>query len=196
MNSLDDSMLYNYEDELRMGATLREKQKASLDQKDNNNPESADQNMSLRQTMALARLKENAKNKIKKDVTAPAKLATRQALRWAWTTLIPSWGLSLIYINMHVFLRWIFPDLFCKLGEEWQPKIVGEHSSKNVAGTAFGIIEVIGLLMIDLIILFTILTILSLIAMIMGWIQHPLDAISKLGWGAIKVLTNLFSKLL
>lgn len=125
---------------------------------------------SLREKVMAARramdIKQRAKDKIKEKVAAPIKMGTDRALQWAWTVLIPSFGLSLIYINTHVFLRWIFPSAFCKLGEEWMPKTVSEHSSKNIAGTAFGIVEVMGLVLLDLMAFF----ILFAIAAILVWL--------------------------
>ncbi|MCU0679779.1 MAG: hypothetical protein MUF50_00530 [Planctomycetes bacterium] len=48
--------------------------------------------------------------------------ATNSALKWAWEYLIPTIGLSLIYINVHVFgSRSMGEKYFCKLGYEWVP---------------------------------------------------------------------------
>lgn len=129
------------------------------------------------------------------------KTASKAGLRWAWSVLIPSWGLSLIYINMHIFLRWVFPDLFCKLGEEWVPKKVSsEHSASNVAGTAFGIVEVIGLLLLDLIFGFVIFAALSFIIMIVNWLGKSWwdklgaiwDAFQAFGWATMSALIDIF----
>ena len=90
----------------------------------------------------------------------PAKMGTSSLLKWAWGVLIPSFGLSLIYINMHVFLRWIFGDkLFCKLGEEWVPKQVGSVLGEEgkMTGIGIGLIEVMGLVFLDLAVLIIIL---------------------------------------
>lgn len=147
---------------------------------------------SLREKVMAARramdIKQRAKDKIKEKITEPAKQGTNSALRWAWTVLIPSFGLSLIYINTHVFLRWVFPSAFCKLGEEWMPKTVSEHSSKNIAGTAFGIVEVMGLVLLDLVVFFIILGVLGLLLLMCDIIQNPLSYIGEaLGmvWDAI-----------
>ncbi len=138
-----------------------------------------------------ASLKERAKQKLEDKVMAPARAATGAALKWAWLTVVPSWGLSLIYINTHVFLRFIFPDAFCKLGEEWVPKVVtagGESTAKNVAGTAFGIVEIMALLFLDLLFLLVIIAVLGFLYMIIHWMTHPIEAI----WDGIKALTSLF----
>mgnify|MGYP007082099174 CR=1 FL=1 len=118
---------------------------------------------SLRQAIALDRMKDAAKEKLKTAVATPVKLATSRALQWAWGVAIPSWGLSMLYVNAHVFLHWVFPDLFCKLGAEWQPKIVGEgkHSASSVAGTGFGIAEIIALTVFDVVAIFVVFVMLS-----------------------------------
>jgi len=190
----------DYNQQQSAGARMRESKTKNEEVKDEQ------QKMSLRQRVTSAKkalnIKEKAKKKIEEKVTAPAKIGTNWLLRWAWGVLIPSFGLSLIYINMHLFLRWVFPSAFCKLGEEWQPKIMGtgEHSSKNVAGTAFGIIEVMGLLLLDAVALFLILAILGLISMIMSWLGNgfwnfiwgTVKAIYNLGWDGVSALVDLF----
>ncbi len=166
----------------------------------------AEQPRTLREkVMAVRRamdLKQKAKDKLKEKVTDPMKMGTNTALKWAWTVLVPSFGLSLIYINTHVFLRWIFPSAFCKLGEEWIPKqITGEHSSKNVAGTAFGIVEVMGLLFLDLVALFILLSVIAFFSLIVGFMGAGLwdkikwvwDIIGSLGLGSLDVIKALFS---
>ena len=184
-----------YDDQLRqerLGTADKERQADSEPQ-------------SLRQRIQAARqamdLKAKAKQKLEEKVTAPAKAGTSNALRWAWLTLIPSFGLSLIYINIHVFLKAVFGEkLFCKLGEEWIPKPLagaGGEAGKGLS-KSIGIIEVMGLLFLDLAVLIIVSGALGLIAMIMGWIQHPLQvqAIADLSWGAISALVSLFKSLL
>ena len=194
MASIDEQLLN--ENQQRQAEQELKSQRSGV----SNEAEDASGSGSLRERTMQARqalnIKEKAKEKLKEKVAAPAKMATGRALQWAWTTLIPSFGLSLIYINMHVFLRWVFPDAFCKLGEEWIPKTVAPESSKNIGGTAFGIVEVMGLLLLDLILLFFVLIIVSFIVMIMGWVKNPLKAIADLGWGAVSVLKLLFKNLL
>lgn len=169
-------------DERLLGASQQDKQRqqeaAYADQLRQEQMKAADQNRqaedvpSLRQRVQAARqtldLKQRAKDKVKEKVAAPAKLATGRALQWAWISLIPSWGLSLIYINMHVFLRWIFPDAFCKLGEEWLPKqaaALGGEAGKTI-GKGIGIVEIMGLLAID----FAILFVLFGVVVLMVWL--------------------------
>lgn len=138
----------------------------------------------------VGQLKKNVKSKKeaeekKEGTTTPVKQGTNWLLKASWLNIIDSFGLTLIYINMHVFLRWVFPNLFCKLGEEWTPRIVaGKSSTKNVAGTGFGLVEVAGLLMIDLIALIITLHIIAIIALMFDIIANPakyiIGAISEL----------------
>ncbi len=160
--------------------------------------------MAARQAMDL---KERAKEKLEEKVLAPAKAGTSWLLKAAWLNLIDSFGLTLIYINLQVFLRWVLGDkFFCKLGEEWAPKLAqtgGKEIAKSFggAGKIAGIIEIMGLLVLDLAVLFIILGALGLIVMIvsfwdMGFWDKILtiwNAIGMLGWGAVKALIDLFN---
>ncbi len=121
-----------------------------------------EQAMTLRQRMVQAK-KEKEKEASKNKATEPMRRGTGMLLKWAWINLLPSLGLTIIYINMHVFLRLVFPKAFCKLGEEWMPKKVASHSSKNIAGTAFGIVEVMGLILLDIIAFFIIMSVVAVI---------------------------------
>jgi len=167
-------------DERLMAASLADrKRQDKMGAEDKERQEDAEPR-SIRQRLAAARqamdLKAKAKKKIEEKVAAPARAGTNKALRWAWLTLIPSFGLSLIYINIHVFLRFVFGEkLFCKLGEEWIPKqisAVGGEAGKR-AGKSIGIVEVMGLLMLDLLVLFLILiaagVFFMLIDLVTGW---------------------------
>jgi len=118
---------------------------------------------SLRQRYLAAR---QAKDKIAEKVTSPARAGTSKALRWAWMALIPSWGLSAIWLNLHVLLKFIFGEkLFCKLGDEWLPAkadaAAGEAGKTLKRGV--GMIETMGLIFIDVIIFFVVMGLLTLI---------------------------------
>lgn len=191
MSNVDDILLNNPNlagpaQEKYAEREMRKKKAGAADNADGG----AEQPRTLREKVIAARramdLKQRAKDKLKEKVMDPAKMGTNRALKWAWTVLIPSLGLSLIYINTHVFLRWIFPSAFCKLGEEWVPKqITGEHSSKNVAGTAFGIVEMMGLLFLDLLVLFIIFGALAIIYLLIDISLHPIEDVWTYGIGPI-----------
>ena len=111
-------------------------------------------------------LKQKAKDKLKEKVTAPARAATSKLLQQAWINLIDSFGLTLIYINIHVFLRMVFGEkLFCKLGDEWIPKQIAGAGGEagKMAGKSIGLVEVMGLLLLDLIVFFAVIGIIALL---------------------------------
>lgn len=128
------------------------------------NPEERSLREAKMASLAEEEKKKSKLKKVKEKASVFSHKVTGTGLRWAWESLIPSWGLTIIYINIHAFLRWVFPSAFCKLGDEWVPKkVVGENSAANIAGTAFGIVEIMGLLLIDVLLFFIILAFASLL---------------------------------
>lgn len=128
------------------------------------------------------KVNENLKNKIEKKTLSPAKQAMSSLLKSAWTNLIPSFGLTLIWINIHVCLRYVLgKELFCSLGEEWLPK--GMPSNPEGVKKNAVILERIGLFLLDLVAMLVVLVLLSIIAMIVSGISNPLKAIRALFGG-------------
>ena len=190
MENLDSRLLRNQEDEQEAAAELSREKRGEVSEDENTGEE-----QSYRQRIQAARqalnLKEQAKKKIEEKVAAPAKQGTNSLLRWAWGALIPSWGLSLIYINIHVFLRLVLGEnLFCKLGEEWLPKQIsaaGGEAGKSL-GKSIGLVEVMGLLFLDLVVLFLVLGVLGVFILICNIIQNPLSYIGEalgMTWNAV-----------
>lgn len=157
--------------------------------------------------MAARREKEEGlKDKLTGAVAAPAKQGTSWLLKASWLNLIDSLGLTLIYINIHVFLHWVLGDkFFCKLGEEWAPKLAatgGKEIAKSfgTAGKIAGIIEIMGLLLLDLAVLLIIFMNLALIVIIVsfmggaGWEGAKLiwELVKGLGWTAVEAIKDLF----
>ncbi|MBV5342927.1 hypothetical protein JZU68_04730, partial [bacterium] len=63
--------------------------------------------------------------------TNPAKKSTSGLLKAAWENLIDSFGLTIIWIDIHIFLSHVLGrDLFCELGEEWFP----DGTPRNIDG--------------------------------------------------------------
>lgn len=159
-----------------------------------------DEPSSLRERVMRARLLRQAqdkgvKGKMAGKAAAPAKQATSQLLKQAWINLIDSFGLTLIYINAHVFLRWVLGDtFFCKLGEEWIPKqaAAGGGEAGKTAGKGIGIVEIMALLFLDLAVLFTVIMTLTWIYLLVDIYLHPIKAVWTYGikiiWEAIKPL--------
>jgi hypothetical protein len=156
----------------------------------------------LRRSQASARaiaMKQKAKEKASSDSGTPMSMGTSRLLRAYWFALIPSWGLTLILINIHVYLHWVFgPKLFCKLGDEWIPKKVQSMGGAEgkMAGRALGIVEIIILLILDIAAIFIILSALGIISIIvqfymMSW-WDKLKTIWGLGWESVKAIYYLF----
>jgi hypothetical protein len=152
----------------------------------------------LQARVAKKKEEEKAGAGIMAAVTAPAQQGTSKLLQQAWLNLIDSWGLTLIWINIHVFLRFVVGEkFFCKLGHEWASLIPGASSNSLTSGLAekagnkVGLFEAMLLAGLDLIALLLIICVFSLIAMIVGFINNPLSAI----WSVLKyVVGNLWSQ--
>lgn len=205
--NLDSRLLRSQEEEQEAARRLKEEKRGQAGAEESEEVDADGEPRSLRQRVQAARqaldLKEQAKKKVEEKVMAPAKAGTSNVLRWAWMTLIPSWGLSLIYINMHVFSKYVFGEkLFCKLGEEWLPKQATEAAGEagKTINKSIGIVEVMGLLILDLIVLVIILGFLALIVMTVDFIQADswvkikmiIGGLTGLGWSGIKALYSLF----
>jgi len=107
-------------------------------------------------------------------------MATGQLLKQCWLNLIPSYGLTLIYINIHFFLRYLVGiKLFCAFGQEWgggKAKIVGQE----IGGKA-EMIEIIIMFLLDFLVFFVILIILVVIYIFV----HP-TTLLNFGWEWVK----------
>lgn len=104
-------------------------------------------------------------------VSGMAKTATGGLLKSAWTFLIPSWGFTLIWINIHVFLSWVMSGIFCKLGDEWIPK-----SMKKISGKASAMLRVgegMLLLTLDSLALLIIGGIIAIIVVVLNVVNNP-----------------------
>lgn len=120
---------------------------------------------------------------------------TDEMLKFAWENLIISFGLTLIWIDIHVFLNKVFgPKVFRDVGEEWLP-----DSLKRIAGTnksAAGLLKIVegsGIGCLNLGCLFIVIFIASLISIIASIISGDLSLIWDLFEGALLELKNLFS---
>jgi len=126
------------------------------------------------------------KKESKPKLVSPSKAATNRFLAFSWLNLITSFGLTLIYINIHVFMHTIMPSMFGKLGEEWLPKNIrdagGKYGSAENTSKTFGLIEMLLLVFLDMI---AILILLMVIAMVVVLI----DAL----FGILGFLFDLFN---
>ena len=117
----------------------------------------------IREAVLKKKNEDKAKGAIAEAASGMAQTATGGLLKSAWSYLIPSWGLTLIWINIHVFLSWVMSGVFCKLGEEWIPK-----SMKKISGTASALLRIgegMLLLILDSLAALLILGILAIVVM-------------------------------
>ncbi len=147
--------------------------------KEKGGEENEDNSRNLRQQLMNAKTRKKKKNikkktsgKTKEKVLSPAKMATGRALRWSWLSFLPSWGLTLIYIDIHVFMHFVLSDVFCGLGEEWRIGIV----DKNAEGRA-KIAEIIIWALINFLVLAAIALILAIIVLLVQVVAYPYDAL-------------------
>lgn len=176
---------------------LREAQREEKNESDNS--ETNEENKSLLEQKISARRTAQITAERKKVAGGvnPLNKATSSLLQKAWINLVSSFGLTLIWINIHVFLGMIFGNkAFCKLGQEWlslrgSGALAQSEEAKKVAGTA-GTFEGAGLACLDLGCLMLIIAVITLISLILD--IFTLEGLSRiLGWVWDKV-ANIFSK--
>jgi len=124
---------------------------------------------------------------------APIQQGTSKLLQQSWLNLIDSYGLTLIWINIHVFLRFTIGEkFFAKLGREWLPKVSkGASGAKGVSGGGgekladsilgipaggLGIIEAAVLGFFDLLVFFLLVLNLIMMLIFLYYISNPLGA--------------------
>lgn len=107
----------------------------------------------------------------KKSLENPFLKMTDGLLKGAWTNLLPSWGLTLLWIDIHFFMNKVLgPWAFRDLGEEWIPdsiKKVDEQKSKEAA-SMLRLSESAGCGCLNLGCLFFVIASLSLVAVIIN----------------------------
>jgi hypothetical protein len=142
--------------------------------------------------------KEKSGGGLKQMAAAPMRKGTSKLLQEAWINLIPSWGLTVIWINIHAFLSLVIgKDVFCRLGDEWldampggggaaQKAALGEASEK-ISGCA-NIGESMALAGLDLILLVVIISIVAVIVLLVKLIEDPAGFLASefsLIWGIV-----------
>jgi hypothetical protein len=130
--------------------------------------------------------KQETKAYTKKKVATPARMYTNSLLRWSWIVLIPSWGLSLIYINIHAFMRMIMPSLFCELGEEWAPVPIKKAGAKG--SLVARIIEKMVFILAEIIALLVVFGAFLVVSLLAYAATEPLDALMEAGGALLKGL--------
>lgn len=109
--------------------SLREAKLASLRGQE---PAYLEEPTSLREAVLKSKI-ERAKNEQSSSALKmnPIQKATGGLLKSAWINLIPSFGLTLLYIDFHWFMNLVLGDkVFGKLGSEWIPAEIKKYGGK------------------------------------------------------------------
>jgi hypothetical protein len=124
----------------------------------------------------------------------PILKATDEALKFAWENFITSFGLTLIWIDIHVFLNKVFgPSVFRAPGEEWIPDNLKKIAGKSKqASSLLRIVEGSGIGCLNLGCLFLILFLFTIISIIASALSGDLSVLYELLKGALLDFLNLF----
>ncbi len=124
MPSVDEKLLAQGEDSADRAGDIREARKDSqrgqsinIEEEDQDNYSKFKQKKQEEKNKNLSKKKLSAKSF---NPISPLAISLARLLRQSWILLIKSFGLTLIWINIHVLGNMIFgPKVFCNLGEEW-----------------------------------------------------------------------------
>lgn len=134
-----------------------------------------------KQEEATATKEGGAEGKLAEAATAPIRKGTSKLLQQAWLNLADSFGLTLLWIDIHVWLGSIFGHkFFCKLGQEWLDNniVSAENEYAKSQGKTLGTVEPMVLVGCNLGCFFILLVVIMIVAMIVGVITNPLKALS------------------
>lgn len=151
---------------------------------DNSSPKS------LRQAVMQEKRKKGviakAKEKLGEKVNA-IRIATSQLLKAAWQNLLPTWGFSLLWIDIHVIASVIFgKKVFCPLGEEWTT------GKSKKALKVLKLIEPMGVGLLNLGCLFIIIAISVVIGFIASALDEPFKTLFNIGGELLKDFMEIF----
>lgn len=160
-----------------------------------------DERASLRERIQQKRIQETKKFKEEYQGSSPSvplnpiRKSTDKMLAFAWENLITSFGLTLIWIDVHVFLNKVFgPKVFCDPGEEWLPDNIKKLAGKSKsASSLLRIVEGAGIGCLNLGCLFIILFLLTLLSIIASILTGDVKLIWDLFTGLIDDIASLFS---
>jgi hypothetical protein len=130
------------------------KREQVIDQREKEAEAEAKQKKSLSTKVrgALSKMSDKAGNTEEEELgfmatmSKTAKIATGKGLRWSWMYLIPSWGLTIITLDLFAFLGLILNGAFPSVGEEW-PKI-NPFGHKVVEKMAFFLVNAIVIMIV------------------------------------------------
>lgn len=108
-----------------------------------------------------------------------------ELLKQAWLNLIPSWGLTLLYINIHLIASEVLKsNYFCKSGSEWTKFPEGKSET---AERIVGMLEIITLLVLNCLVGLALLTLACFIYILVDALSNPL----KTAWTAFAMAFGL-----
>ena len=159
---IDDNLLNKRSSDTPSDGKSEENEAASRVSSSSNDSSADDKAAEFAQNQVEARQQKAAadnqvqKQEQKKATDAkpnPVNSCSGSCLKKAWLNLIPSWGLTLIWINIHVFLQTVLGEkMFCKLGMEWVPEELkkAQFEEAKKMGKVAGTFEGAGLACLDL----------------------------------------------
>jgi len=122
-------------------------------------------------------------------------LSLASLLKSSWFNVLPSFGLSILWIDVHVILGKVFGNkVFCELGDEWTlgKEAMGGSLSGVKKNKMIKTVEPMGLALGNLLLVLMIIAVISLIALIAGFVDSPMKAIKAMlesvftNWSSIK----------
>lgn len=117
--------------------------------------------------------KQTAAEEGKQALSSVTSQPSAAALKWAWGLLIPSFGLSLIWINVHCFFYIVLGEkIVCKLGDEWRVPGVGFLNKQN---TMANTIEPMVVAFLDFVFFVSGITMVTLIVIMADFYTNPLS---------------------
>ena len=161
------------------------------------------QSSSLRESLQQKRLEESRQNKDQDETGKisgssaginPILKVTDAILKFSWENLIDSLGLTLILINIHVFLNQVFgPKVFRDVGEEWLPDSVKKVAGKSKQAAALlKTVEGAGIGCLDLGCLFILLFIFTIISIIASALSGDLEILYNLFKAGLEAILDIF----
>ncbi len=192
MPSVDEKILASNSSSADRAGDFREAKQGGMDEKDNSSLIEKDDDLS--KASAFNQSTQSSKNEKNKSAKKPepgliskGKVALAGALRWCWMPgLELTFGLTLIWINIHWVFNQVFPSLFCDFGEEWflRSGVEASPAQKRVikeAGKKFNLVETMGCGCLNLVILFMIITFLGLTSMVLQIFGDPIGFVTEVG---------------
>ncbi len=191
MSSVDEKLLTQGEDSADRAGDIREAKKSSQrDEPINIEQEDQDNYFKFRQKKQAEKNRKFSKKKLLTENLSPISplaISLAQLLRQSWILLIKSFGLTLIWINIHVLGNMVFgPKVFCNLGEEWfmRSGVANNPQKKKQikeAGKKIGLLEKMGCACLNLLFLLVLIIFLALISLPLQILGDPVGFVREVG---------------